>query len=198
MKYIKTFETYNPFTDEQGEFDFSDKKSSIEDIYNTFKKDGIYVFSLNDQRSFELIELLKDRGDEYGETSQVGTDITIYDPNSSVGKKFESIDNIKMRNENRNMKKYWILKSKGSGPSETIFQTEEFDKDLIQKTFDMECWNLENGEDLEYGKEDGKQFYPAMLYVEKEQDVLIVHTRSGHKKQYFPKYDKDGFPVKEH
>lgn len=82
-------EAYNPLTDEQGEFDFtSGKNSTIEDIYNTFKKDGIYVFSLNDQRLFKLIDLLKERGDEYGETSQVGTDITVYDPNTPVGRKF--------------------------------------------------------------------------------------------------------------
>jgi hypothetical protein len=89
MKYLKTFEAYNPFTDEQGEFDFtSDKDKSIEDIYDDYKKDGIYTFSLNDDRSYELMKFLDDKGEEYGETSQLGTDITIYDPESPTGKRF--------------------------------------------------------------------------------------------------------------
>jgi hypothetical protein len=89
MKDLKTFEAYNPFTDEQGEFDFtSDKDKSIEDIYDDYKKDGIYTFSLNDDRSYELMKFLDDKGEEYGETSQLGTDITIYDPESPTGKRF--------------------------------------------------------------------------------------------------------------
>jgi len=87
MKYLKTFEAYNPFTDEQGEFDFtSDKNKSIEEIYKEYKKSGLYTFSLNDDRSFDLINLLKEKGEEYGETSQLGTDVTIYDPTTKTGK----------------------------------------------------------------------------------------------------------------
>lgn len=84
-------EAYNPHDEyEQGEFDFtSDRNLSVEDIYEIFKRDGIYVFRLNDDRSFQLIELLKEKGEEYGETSQLGTDITIYDPTSPTGKRFD-------------------------------------------------------------------------------------------------------------
>jgi hypothetical protein len=89
MKYLKTFEAYNPYTEEQGEFDFtSDKDKSIDDIYKEYKENGIYVFKFNDDRSFQLIDLLKERGEEYGETSQLGTDVTIYDPESPTGKRF--------------------------------------------------------------------------------------------------------------
>ena len=88
LKELKK-EAYNPLTDEQGEFDFtSGKKLSIEEIYNIFKKGGIYVFSLNDDRVFQFTDFLKEKGIEYGETSQVGTDITIFDPNTPSGKKF--------------------------------------------------------------------------------------------------------------
>lgn len=91
MKHLKTFEAYNPHTEEQGEFDFtSDKDKTIEEIYDDYKRNGIYVFSLNDERQFKFTEFLDKLGEKYGDTSQIGTDVTIYDPNSPTGRKFNN------------------------------------------------------------------------------------------------------------
>jgi hypothetical protein len=89
MHILSTLESYNPYTEEQGEFDFTtDKDKSIEEIYDDYKRNGIYVFSLNDERQFKFTEFLDKLGEKYGDTSQTGTDVTIYDPESPTGKRF--------------------------------------------------------------------------------------------------------------
>jgi hypothetical protein len=82
MKYIKTFEAYNAYDEyEQGEFDFDKKEINIGEIYKQYKNSGIYVFSLKDENQYEFEDYLKNKDEEYGTTSQIGTDVTFYDLN---------------------------------------------------------------------------------------------------------------------
>lgn len=83
---------------------------------------------------------------------------------------------------------YWIVKNEGLKDGEKILRTDKFDKDFIQKIFDETAKQLKVGETLEYGKEDAKQFYPAMLFVEMEKDGLRVYNSKGYKKKYIPKF----------
>jgi len=53
---------------------------SIEEVIATFKDQGIYVFKLNDDKAYELMHYLRENNIPYGETSQLGSDITVYDP----------------------------------------------------------------------------------------------------------------------
>lgn len=55
-------------------------ESDINDVINTFFDQGIYKFKLDDDKAYELMNLLDAIGAEYGSTSQLGSDITVYDP----------------------------------------------------------------------------------------------------------------------
>lgn len=89
MKHIKTFEAYNPYDEyEQGEFDFDKKETNIEEIYKQYKESGIYVFNINDETNFDFEEYLKSNDEDYGSTSQIGSDITFYDLNGKHAKYF--------------------------------------------------------------------------------------------------------------
>lgn len=68
-----------------------------------------------------------------------------------------------------------------------IFLT--FDKEKIQNIFDLKCLHLEEGEEVEYSKEDEKEFSPRMLVVTKKNGKLVKEVVKGNKvyyKSYIP------------
>ncbi|MFA5177754.1 MAG: hypothetical protein WC440_06400 [Candidatus Omnitrophota bacterium] len=81
---------------------------------------------------------------------------------------------------------YYILYAafNNSGPSESIYKTNIFDQEKLQYEFDKAALRMKNGDSLEYGKSDKKRFYPAMLYVEKENDELFWYDEKGRKHSY--------------
>lgn len=65
---------------------FSDESlnnTDVNAIYNIYKKEGFYKFKLSDPMVYDFEEFLKQKGEVYQDTSQLGTDITIFDPNSN-------------------------------------------------------------------------------------------------------------------
>ena len=89
MKYIKDYQDF--LTEKQvidkdyfeggSETMFKeDELESIDDVIKKFLEGGIYVFKLDDDRLFQLTDYLKDNNVEYGETSQLGSDVTVYNP----------------------------------------------------------------------------------------------------------------------
>lgn len=65
---------------------------------------------------------------------------------------------------------------------EDVFTTNVFNKTELETQFKNLCDKLQNGESAEYMKEDNKRFYPSMLYVEKENDILYSYTYTGKKR----------------
>lgn len=59
---------------------YTPDKAPIEDVIKTFQEQGIYKFKLNDNRINQLIDYLKNNNINYAETSQLGSDITVFDP----------------------------------------------------------------------------------------------------------------------
>jgi len=165
---------------------------------------GFGVEPITDENAFinkyyyDIIGLYVNMGDTYDTTLVFDTDrqkflITSW---GDFYEKWQSENSTEI-NENKTNKFYWIEKEslESRASAETILQIEEFDKELLQKTFDMECWKLKNGENLEYGKFDGKQYHPAILFVEKKNGRLITYNLKGYQKEYHPKYDEQGFPI---
>ena len=62
---------------------FTPDVSSIEDIIKTFMDQGIYKFKLDDQKFFQLTDYLKANNIPFQETSQLGSDITVFNPEST-------------------------------------------------------------------------------------------------------------------
>lgn len=67
-------------------------------------------------------------------------------------------------------------------PGKTIFSLTYFNKTELESQFHTLAKSLKPGESAEYMKEDGKQFYPSMLYVFNENGKLYSFTHTGHKR----------------
>jgi hypothetical protein len=85
---------------------------------------------------------------------------------------------------------YYILyhANDNYGPPKTIFKTNKFDKNELQKTFDEFAKKMEVGDILEYGKSDSKRFHPSLLEVEMTKKGLVRTTPNGRSVKYNPKY----------
>lgn len=59
---------------------------------------------------------------------------------------------------------------------DTVFSLDYFRKTELEGQFYTLVKKLKPGESAEYMKEDAKQFYPSMLYVENENGILYSYT----------------------
>lgn len=90
------------------------------------------------------------------------------------------------------MKQYFILHYAidNFGPPVTVFKTNTFDQQLLQKTFDKFAVKMGVGDLLEYGKSDNKYIYPSMMEVEMTSEGLVRFTPKGRKVKYIPKSER--------
>jgi hypothetical protein len=63
-----------------------------------------------------------------------------------------------------------------------VYKTNVFRQTELQAQFESLVKKLKPGESAEYMKEDAKQFYPSMLYVENQNGILYSYTPKGHKR----------------
>ena len=81
------------------------------------------------------------------------------------------------------MTTYRIIHYTKSDPAgSTIFSLDYFRNTELESQFYLLVKKLKPGESAEYMKEDEKQFYPSMLYVENENGTLYSYTHTGHRK----------------
>lgn len=83
---------------------------------------------------------------------------------------------------------YWIKYHPNDGIPKKVYETYVFDEQDLQKRFDNFLENIKVGEMLEYGKSDKKNFYPAMMTVEKTKKGYIAYNQHGRRQTYKPKY----------
>ena len=63
-------------------FEPEPNKDTVDEIVEIFKKDGIYIFQrYTDERIYRVTDKLTEQNIPYGETSQLGMDLVLYDPN---------------------------------------------------------------------------------------------------------------------
>lgn len=72
------------YFDGGSEYMFKEKDNlTVPEVFDVFQKEGFYKFDLNDQRIYGLTDMLDKLGIKYAETSQLGSDITVFDVNSN-------------------------------------------------------------------------------------------------------------------
>lgn len=85
---------------------------------------------------------------------------------------------------------YWILYCPDGniGRVQEVYRSATFDREKIHRAFDEWAHKMKPGDNLQYGKEDAKRFYPAMLYVECRENGLFKLLRNGYFVKYEPTY----------